>query len=73
MQGSVHVSRMKHYYAGEEQPSTKHTRQSLEDKPTKDMLKNSHEHQTLGYETTDSILTSKDKSDHLEIEDKTKQ
>ena len=64
---------MKHYYAGEEQPSTKHTRQSLEDKPTKDMLKNSHEHQTLGYETIDSILTSEDNSDHLEIEDKTKQ
>ena len=65
MQRSVQVSQVKRFYPGEEQPTNDHSCQSLEDKPTGDVPKNSHQGQIICSEITNLILTSK-KSDDIE-------
>ena len=62
MQGVVQVSQVKQFYAWEEQPKTDHIRQSLKDKSTGDVPKNSHKNQTISCRATDSTLTSKEES-----------
>ena len=44
---------MKQCYPWKEEASTEYTRQSLEDKPTKDVRKSSHQDPTICYKTTD--------------------
>ena len=60
MPGSVQVSQVKRYYPGEEHTLNEHPRKSLEDKPTEDVPKNSHEDRTTCYMTTGSTLTSEE-------------
>ena len=65
MERSVQVSQVKRFYPGEEQPTNDHSYQSLEDKPTGDVPKNSYQGQIICFEITNLILTSK-KSDDIE-------
>ena len=60
MQGFIQVSQVKRFYPGEEQPTTDHICQPLEDKPTGDISKNSHQYQTISYRATDSTLTGEE-------------
>ena len=57
---------MKRYYRDEEQPTTDHTRLSLEDKYTGEIPKNSRHKQITFYETTNSKLSSTEESDDSE-------